>query len=101
MSKASEQELAALHGAVARKLAEIIRGPEDPEAAPAPAAYFAAALAMLKQNNITADASKNEELDDLSRALQEKRKQNKGKLSDRNLDEARAQLERDLGGFMQ
>ena len=75
MSKASEAELSDLHGALARGLTDIIKdGVEVPTKegsvkVTAPAAYFGAAVALLKNNNITADPSKNEELDALTKAL--------------------------------
>jgi hypothetical protein len=112
MSKATESDLAALHGAVARGLTQaisegvpvLVKKGEDTELekAPAPAAYYAAAITLLKNNNITADAEANGDLAALTKALQEKRKANKGKLLDRqSLADAAASLERDLPGFMQ
>lgn len=87
MSKASEAELSELHGALARGLTDIIKdGVEVPTKegsarVTAPAAYFGAAVALLKNNNITADPSKNEELDALTKALQARRQ---GKRNDLN-----------------
>lgn len=71
MSKASEQELAELHGVVAKELKKVIEG----EAATA--AHFGAAIAFLKNNSITADASKDEGLKELSDALTRRRQQKK------------------------
>lgn len=111
MSKASEEDLATLHGEVARALTGVIsegvpvvvRGEEKDSVVkvPAPAAYFAAAITLLKNNAITADVSKNEELSDLSKALADRRKKAKGKLTQQIIEDAAAQLERDLPGFMQ
>ena len=97
MSKASETALGELHGAVAVALTEIVQGIRDENGRliPAGAAHIAAAIAFLKNNNITADASSNAELDELTRTLKERRARGKGRL---NLTEAVEQLERDLGG---
>lgn len=113
MSKASEEELATLHGAIARGLTTAIEtgvpvlvknsdGTSETEYVPAPAAYFMAGITLLKNNNITADAGSNADLNALQRALSEKRKQQKGKLLSReSLQEAADALERDLGDFTQ
>ena len=110
MGKATESELGELHGAVARALTEVIENGivvgttgEDntPIKAPAPAAYLVAALAMLKQNNITADPSTNKGLADLSARLAAKRKEGKAGLSTAVLDAAIQQLETDMGGVLQ
>lgn len=96
MSKASEDALGELHGEVARTLTEIVRVRKDGDSLIVPgAAHIAAAIAFLKNNNITADASSNAELDELNRTLKERRARGKGRL---NLTEAVETLERDLGG---
>lgn len=105
MSKASEQELSELHGVIARQLKTIINDgvPAGEGTAPASAAYFMAGLAMLKQNNITADANSNSDLRDLSEALAAKRKLQKGRMAPGAIEEAARILERDLdmGGLLQ
>lgn len=79
MTKATEQELAALHGALARGLKDIITDgaevatKEGTVKVTAPAAYFGAAVALLKNNNITADPTTDEGLRGLAEALQAKR----------------------------
>lgn len=109
MSKATEDELAALHGAIARGLTDVItegvsvvvgKG-EDAviEKVPASAAFFMAGIAMLKNNNITADAAGNADLQALNKALAERRRKSKGALLSReSVEEAADRLERDLGG---
>lgn len=64
MSKASENELGALHGIVARSLAERIASGE------ATASDYANAIKLLKDNNITCAADENDELAALKNALQ-------------------------------
>lgn len=104
MSKASEQELSDLHGALARGLKDIISdGVEVPTKegsvkVTAPAAYFGAAVALLKNNNITADPSKNEELSDLNALLQKRRQSKKDELNFREAAEDFA--DKHLGGSM-
>lgn len=96
MSKASEEALGELHAAVATTLTEIIKVRQEGESLIVPgAAHIAAAIAFLKNNNITADAGSNAELDELTRTLHQRRANGKGKL---NLTEAVETLERDLGG---
>ena len=79
MSKATEQELAALHGALARGLTDIVSNgaevatKEGAVRVTAPAAYFGAAVALLKNNNITADPTTDAGLKGLAEALQAKR----------------------------
>lgn len=105
MSKASEAELSDLHGALARGLKDIITdGVEVPTKegsvkVTAPAAYFGAAVALLKNNNITADPSKNEELDALTKALQARRQ---GKRNDLNAfqEAAEAFADQHFGGSL-
>ena len=109
MGKATDKDLGELHGAVTRLLTDVVENgvtvglDEDGKAvkATAPAAYVVAALAMLKNNNITADASTNAELSGLAKKLAEKRAAGKHTLSPAALGEAAEQLERDLPGFMQ
>lgn len=63
MSKASADEMAALHGLVARQLREILENgvkvqtkDGDIETIPAPAAFMAQAIKFLKDNNISSAA---------------------------------------------
>lgn len=87
---ASESKLGALHEAVADALTEQVKGYEEETeegtklVRPSPA-LLGAAIAFLKNNNITADAEDNAALRDLSQALQAKRKR---KLPQAALDEA-------------
>jgi hypothetical protein len=62
------------------------------------AAHVMAAITFLKNNNITADASTNEDLQALNKSLAERRK--KKKLSMTDIESAAEQLDRDLGGHM-
>lgn len=104
MSKASEEDLSKLHGAVARGLTDLItEGIEVPTKegsvrVTAPAAYFGVAVALLKNNNITADPVKNDELQDLNAKLQARRQSQKADLNFREAAEAFA--ERHLGSDM-
>jgi hypothetical protein len=90
MSKASEAELSKLHGELARGLSAIIsEGVEVPTKegsvkVTAPAAYFGVAVALLKNNNITADPVKNEELRDLNEKLQARRQSKRSALNFRD-----------------
>ena len=71
---ASDKTLGALHAAVATALTEVIQGTEvEGVRVPAPAPYFGAAIAFLKNNNITADVTTNDELSALQKALADKR----------------------------
>lgn len=65
-SKASENELSALHGVVARFLAERIASGE------ASASDVSNAIKMLKDNNITVDVDTNTDLKDLKDKLNDK-----------------------------
>jgi hypothetical protein len=64
----------------------------------APAAYFAAAIAVLKNNNVTA-AKDNEHLKGLRDELAARRSKAKNAINSRTLADAAEQLERDLGGM--
>lgn len=105
MTKATEAELSALHGALARGLTEIIKDGVDVPLkggdvvkVAAPAAYFGVAVALLKNNNITADPEKNEELRDLNDKLQARRQSKRTELNFRRAAEDFA--EKHLGGDM-
>ena len=87
---ASEKQLGELHAQVANALAEQVKGYEIVEDGkttlirPSPA-LLGAAIAYLKNNNITADATENEALRDLSKKLADRRR---GKIPQAALDEA-------------
>lgn len=93
MSKASEAELSKLHGELARGLTDIIKdGIEVPTKegsvkVTAPAAYFGVAVALLKNNNITADPEKNEELKELNDKLKARRQSKRSELNFREYAE--------------
>jgi len=81
MSAASEEALGELHRQVAVTLTACVQGVitkdeegEEQVLPPSPA-YLAAAIAFLKNNNITANPSKNAALDGLAEQLRQKRKQ--------------------------
>jgi hypothetical protein len=107
MSKASEDALGELHGAVAVALTSIIKDGvavlggkgEDVEAVKidAPASYFAAAIALLKNNNITADPSSNAALNGLKEQLAKSRQDRKGTINSKQ--QAADRLEQQLGGM--
>lgn len=103
MAKASETELSTLHGEIARKLTEVISDgvevgtKEGTVKVTAPAAYFMAGITMLKLNNITADPETNAELSDLSKALANRRKTAKDRMTSQEIVAAAADL--DPAGF--
>lgn len=89
MSKATEAKLGELHGAIAEGLTDVIQNGvtmgigEDgqPIKATASPAFFAAGIAFLKNNNITADPGTNEGLKNLQGKLAQKRKDSKTQLN--------------------
>jgi hypothetical protein len=90
MSKATEEDLGGLHGEIARGLTTVIRDGETiglaedgvtPLKRTASAAFFMAGITFLKNNNITASASKNEALTDLQAAMAAKRLRRKQTVS--------------------
>jgi hypothetical protein len=103
MSKATEAALAELHGVVAEALTGALRpGVLETETgtinvAPS-AAHIMAAITFLKNNNITADASSNAALTELSDSLQKMRSKGKRTLNPQVLKDVAEQLDRDLGG---
>ncbi len=109
MSKATEAELATMHGEIAKGLTQLLRdgvpvvikGEEGDKVmnVPASAAYYMAAITFAKNNNITADAGSNKELDDLTKALQERRLASKQRMTKRTVEAVAEQFERDLGDF--
>lgn len=100
MSKATEAALAELHGAVAETLTAAMRGVETETGVlnPPAAATIMAAITFLKNNNITADASSNSELQEMQRRMTELRDRNKKRMSPRTIADVAAELDRDLGG---
>lgn len=104
MSNATEKDLGELHGAVARTLTDIVaNGVEVPSEegttrVTAPASYLAVAVSFLKNNNITAP-SDNKDVADLRAKLAERRAKGKGAITKASIEDATAQLERELGGF--
>jgi hypothetical protein len=106
MSKATEDDLATLHGAVARSLTEAVQCGSvevagEKMVVPPSAAHIMAAITFLKNNNITADATSNAELSDLAAELSRTRQASKGRMSKQTLSDVAEQLDRDLGGLMQ
>ena len=105
MSKASEAQLAELHGVVAKGLTEVIDQGQviatddagTPIRATAPAAYFMAAITLLKNNQVTVDPEANQALKDLSKELANKRAARKTAFSKEGVAAAAELLERDLG----
>lgn len=104
MGKATDDDLAELHSAVARSLTDAVRGAEilhddgRIEKQPASAAHLAAAITFLKNNNITSDPATNQDLADLNRALTEKRR--KSKLGLLEIQDAVDKLGLEMGGVM-
>jgi len=102
MTTATENELGEMHGEVARQLTKIIRDGVEVDkgeavvTVTAPAAYFAVAVTMLKNNNVTA-AKDNEALKGLRDELAARRAKAKGKLNARVLEDVGAELDRQLG----
>ena len=97
---ASETKLGALHEAVANALTEQVLGYEETtdsgtkRVRPGPA-LLSAAIAYLKNNNITADAEDNEALRNLGQALAARRKK---KIPQAALDDAADQFASRFGG---
>lgn len=92
---ASESALGELHAAVAVGLTTVIKDgvpvadkEGDVTVAPAAPAYYAAAIAFLKNNSITASADENVALNNLAAALAAKRKDAKTGLTQAGLDKA-------------
>jgi hypothetical protein len=70
MSKATEQQLGALHGLLATSFASEIKAYVD-RGEPIPASVLAAAARFLKDNGIDAPARNNKELDLLATELED------------------------------
>jgi len=92
---ASEDALGALHATVAKVLTQAIQGEE------VTAATLSVAVAFLKNNNITADATHNEELAELTAALAARRKDGKGKLKEMQMAEEQFFKSVDMPGIVQ
>lgn len=104
---ASERKLGSLHEAVADALTEQVQGYEEPVLneegqviaskliKPSPS-LLTAAIAFLKNNNITADPEQNEALLGLKNKLRDKRN---GKVPSAALDEAADAYVQSSGGF--
>lgn len=104
MTKATESALGALHAAVAEALTEVIENgvtlvdKEGNEVkSPASPAYLGAAIAFLKNNNITADPDTNAGLS----TLREKLAQRRSRLSSKELQDAADEFAASNGSFMQ
>lgn len=97
---ATDKELGALHKAVAEGLTQALQPhvTEEGKVILAPAAYFGAAIAMLKNNNITADPTTNKELQELQQALHNRRHK---KLGSAELQEAASEFARANGDMIQ
>lgn len=101
---ASDKQLGHLHLVVAKALTEQVEGYEEEVSdgvtktvRPSPA-VLSAAIAFLKNNNITADATDNAALRELGEALQARRKK---KLPQADLDAAAERFAESQGTFMQ
>lgn len=90
MAKATEDELSALHGAVARVLREQLEEKavitdsdtgEEREVSMATPAMIAAATKFLKDNNVTASIEDDENLSELQDQLEKNRKKRKLRLA--------------------
>lgn len=92
---ASEDALGELHATVAKVLTSAIQGDE------VTAATLSVAVAFLKNNNITADASHNAELAELTAALAARRKDGKGKFKEMQMAEDQFLKSVDMPGSLQ
>lgn len=105
MSKATADDLGALHRAVAEVLTKKIAAPLYSEGEPIPgseglaatAAELSAAITFLKNNGVTADPSEDKGLQDLARQLEEQRKRAKGRLNREDLERAAKEMEEYVG----
>ena len=105
MSKATADDLGALHRAVSQVLTKKIAAPLYREGEPVPdteglgatAAEISAAITFLKNNGVTADPSEDKGLQDLARQLEEQRKRAKGRLNREALERAAQEMEEYVG----
>src|SRR5690606_14849973 len=97
MSKATADDLGALHRAVAEVLTKKIAAPlhtsdggpiPGSEGLPATPAEISAAITSLKNKGVTAAPSEAQGLQDLARRLEEQRKRAKGRLNREDLERA-------------
>ena len=96
MSKATEDALNALHGAVASTLASQMQAPlfnegqkiEGTEGLGCSAAVLSVAVAFLKNNNVTASPATNTGLADLAKQLTQKREEKRNSLRAGALEQA-------------
>lgn len=95
-TKASESALGELHAAVANALIGVIDAKDEAGVPLCTAAHLGAAIAFLKNNNITADPDTNKGLTDLRDALQRKRLDAKSSMAGKQ--RAAEDLERTLSG---
>lgn len=100
---ASDKQLGSLHAKVAAALTEQVEGytvvEDDVEKLVRPSpALLGAAIAFLKNNNITADVEDNAALRDLGEALKARSKK---KLPQALLDDAASAYAMSMGGMMQ
>ena len=88
---ATDKALGTLHQAVATGLTEALKPVplEGGGILQAPPAYFAAAIAFLKNNNITADPTTNKDLAELGDALRRRRN---NRLTPQQMEEAADQF---------
>lgn len=97
MSKASESALGELHAAVAGALTNVIQATDkETGVSLCTAAHLGAAIAFLKNNNITADPDTNKGLTALRDAIQRKRLDAKSSMAGKQ--RAAEDLERALAG---
>ena len=107
MSKATEDELAALHGVVAQGLKNRLMAPLIKDGEPVPGTEglgaspsdYAAAISFLKNNSITADPKRDDRLKDLEETLTRRRREAKNSMStlDRALEDAAKEFEHSVG----
>lgn len=107
MTRATDDKLGELHGAVATVLTEaltagvkVVGKDGEVEQTTAPASYIVAAIQFLKNNNITAAAG-NDELDALDKALEARRARKNQSISPKAMEEAADLMDRMVGGPLQ
>jgi hypothetical protein len=88
MTAASENDLKALHGLIAKSLSKRIQEDMD-EDLPTDAATLATAIKFLKDNDITADPADSGQLDELRKKMVEQSEANKARQASNVLDLAK------------
>ncbi|WP_302737294.1 hypothetical protein [uncultured Desulfovibrio sp.] len=78
-SRAPEQELAALHGALAKHMADMLKSKE-----PVPPATLNAIRQFLKDNGIDCHGQENQDINDLTRSLPDFEAEDHGEFSQPN-----------------